>query len=109
METETLVCAVGNHEWQRERVRGRKPFVCPEHLSAPKQRTRKVAVTSAVAPVDGSVATEVKTEPKRRKTSSMDDTQICTLCGKTLPEELRRPELGAVHDECWRKFARDLG
>lgn len=27
---ETLTCAAG-HEWERERTRGRKPRVCPEH------------------------------------------------------------------------------
>lgn len=30
---ETLICEVGDHEWQRERQRGKKPSRCPEHRS----------------------------------------------------------------------------
>jgi hypothetical protein len=29
--TETLTCTKGQHEWQRERKRGKKPVNCPEH------------------------------------------------------------------------------
>lgn len=28
---ETLICKEGNHEFTRQRVRGRKPSFCPEH------------------------------------------------------------------------------
>lgn len=31
MATETLVCAFDGHSWTRERKRGRKPPICPEH------------------------------------------------------------------------------
>lgn len=31
METETLHCEVGDHDWVREKKRGAKPKKCPEH------------------------------------------------------------------------------
>ncbi len=31
MSIETLICRQGNHVWQREALRGRKPVFCPEH------------------------------------------------------------------------------
>lgn len=42
MKTQTLICQHGNHTWERESRRGRKPLLCPEHsvselsTSAPK-------------------------------------------------------------------------
>lgn len=30
-ELETLHCALGDHDWQRERKRGKKPQNCPTH------------------------------------------------------------------------------
>lgn len=36
--TVTLHCKAGNHSWERERKRGRKPENCPEH--SPKAESR---------------------------------------------------------------------
>lgn len=43
---ETLICEVGDHEWQRESRRGKKPKRCPDHLqiiskSLPAQSTAR--------------------------------------------------------------------
>jgi hypothetical protein len=35
LESETLFCETGNHMWMREKRRGRKPTICPEHRNSP--------------------------------------------------------------------------
>jgi hypothetical protein len=43
MTTTTLFCEAGQHNWERESQRGRKPFNCPEHASAaPKVKLQAV-------------------------------------------------------------------
>lgn len=38
---ETLYCKAGEHEWDRERKRGKKPVNCPEHTTAREQADRE--------------------------------------------------------------------
>lgn len=46
MATESLHCENGDHDWTRERKRGKKPTSCPEHKQQP------VRSTPAPSPVD---------------------------------------------------------
>lgn len=43
MKTQTLFCKAGQHEWEREVKRGKRPQNCPEHTPTP----------ATVLPVDG--------------------------------------------------------
>lgn len=61
MSTETLICAEGQHTWERERTRGRKPAYCPTHLPF---IVRSVAADSAVSTREnGSASAERRNRP----------------------------------------------
>lgn len=48
-ETETLHCEAGDHEWARERKRGKKPVNCPEHAAEIKAAKQNDALAKARA------------------------------------------------------------
>lgn len=39
-KTVELHCEAGNHKWERESQRGRRPINCPEHTVAPEAKPR---------------------------------------------------------------------
>lgn len=41
--TEKLYCELGQHSWERERVRGVKPKSCPEHKPQPERGGAKLS------------------------------------------------------------------
>lgn len=45
MPTELLHCQLGDHPWNRERKRGRKPTSCPEHAAEAEQAKQAQRVT----------------------------------------------------------------
>lgn len=44
MSTETLHCTAGDHKWEREIKRGRKPKSCPDCKNKPKPKSQKKKV-----------------------------------------------------------------
>lgn len=48
MKTITLWCEVGQHEWERESQRGRRPTSCPEHVGCAVPEGAEKPTTSTV-------------------------------------------------------------
>jgi hypothetical protein len=78
---ETLVCEVGNHTWERESRRGKKPKRCPEHSSE---------INSKSLPADSTARTqdliaEILSTPRAASCH-------CGLTVETSPAEIRAME-----------------
>ena len=52
MSMVTLHCQAGDHDWERESQRGRKPHSCPDHLNEEITRRDEVATIIATERVD---------------------------------------------------------
>lgn len=53
--TVTLYCQAGDHNWERESQRGRKPHSCPDHIDNPvvsEDGTTTISSISATERVD---------------------------------------------------------
>lgn len=70
---ETLVCAVGAHEWQRERARGRKPTVCPNHSAPEETQQRKETARAAAQEADQAALRQQLAEAEASKLTTDED------------------------------------
>lgn len=54
MPTVALYCQAGDHNWERQSQRGRKPHSCPDHINEVERETerREAATISATERVD---------------------------------------------------------
>ena len=49
MSMVTLHCQAGDHDWERQSQRGRKPHSCPEHLGAEASDEGEATTTTAIS------------------------------------------------------------
>lgn len=78
---ETLICEVGDHEWERESRRGKKPKRCPEHSS---EISSKSLPANSTARTQDLIA-EILSSPRAANCH-------CGLTAETSPAEIRAME-----------------
>lgn len=78
LRTETLICEVGPHEWQRERTRGKRPSRCPEH----RAKTLSIPPSNKTTDHQAKVIQSVLENPRASSCR-------CGLTPQTTPAEIR--------------------
>lgn len=98
LKYETLHCELGDHDWDWERKRGRKPSSCPEHRSQPSSRNLSNKTTNSQAKLIESVLS--------RPGASQCH---CGITPQTSPPELREMEGGCTSTAWKLKEYREQG